>query len=62
MASIPGGSAAQTAFDRAYQVLIDAWPTPVKSRRVPTAFGATHHTLPTEDADQLASTIEQFLT
>jgi pimeloyl-ACP methyl ester carboxylesterase len=42
MASIPGGSTAQTAFDRAYQSLIDTWPTPVTSERVPTAFGATH--------------------
>jgi pimeloyl-ACP methyl ester carboxylesterase len=36
------GLAANAAFDRAYQVLIEAWPTPVTSARVPTAYGPTH--------------------
>lgn len=42
MAGTRQGPTARPAFDRAYQALLDAWPTPVESVRVPTDYGATH--------------------
>jgi pimeloyl-ACP methyl ester carboxylesterase len=42
MAHIPQAQPAQAAFDRAYQALIDTWPTPAASIHVPTAYGTTH--------------------